>query len=143
MGRKLGKSAIEVMRERFPDKASEIETYADAFDVLAEQIKTGGVAPLAVSVTLSQNESNKPVITFDKTAAEVFAAANAGRMVKITGTPTEDLTATMIMPIEVFKLETNGDISYTVKLRADADAADALYFGENFAGTDPVVLTEQ
>ena len=42
MGRTIGKSSIEVMRKRFPDKASEIETYADAFDVLAEEVNKGG-----------------------------------------------------------------------------------------------------
>lgn len=60
MGRTIGKSSIEVMRKRFPDKAFEIETYADAFDVLAEEVNKGGGGgePITVDAALSDSSEN-------------------------------------------------------------------------------------
>ena len=102
--------------------------------------------PLPVNATLVKEESGKTVVTLDKTAAELFAAAQAGRAVSATATlPVgEDTTGeiTMILPIEVFRMAVGDTAVYTVKVRADADTTDALFFGDNFAGDDIVVLTE-
>ena len=94
------------MRKQFPAKASEIETYADAFDLLAEEVKKGGGVSVTVDDELSDSSEN-PVqnkvvkaaldakqpfvvtltedaqenITADKTHAQIKAAFDAGREV--------------------------------------------------------------
>ena len=104
------------------------------------------MTPLPVNASLVKEESGKTVVTLDKTAAELFAAAQAGRTVSATATVPagEDKTGeiTMILPIEVFRMTVENADIYTVKVRADADTTDALFFGDNFAGDDTVVLTE-
>ena len=76
MGRTIGKSAIEVMRKRFPDKASEIETYADSFDVLAEAVKQGGGGgSVTVDSSLSGTSENPVQNKIIKAALDALEAA--------------------------------------------------------------------
>lgn len=80
MGRKIGKSAIEVMRDRFPANASEIETYADAFDLLAEKINSGGGTGGGATV-VHITESSKDTYTADISGADLIALITAGESV--------------------------------------------------------------
>jgi len=79
MGRKIGKSAIEVMREQFPREASEIETYADAFDVLSEKVKKAGIIVHVPFTVTSENDTM--TVTTDVTFDEVKSAIMAGKTV--------------------------------------------------------------
>lgn len=112
--------------------------------VLAEEAQTPDAAPLEVTMTLSES-GGKTVVTFNKTAAEMFAAAAAGKMVIGTGQiPDEENTVTMtaVLPIEVFRVENGGSALYVFKMRCDMSEADNLFIGKYLAADDPVVLTE-
>lgn len=93
-------------------------------------------APLQVDMTMSEG-----TITLDKTAGEVFAAAQQGRMVEASAEmPGDDIT--VIIPIEAFKISGNGGDLYIFKARADSNAADHLYMSAALSESDTVVLTE-
>lgn len=98
--------------------------------------------PLEVTATRSNDGET---ITLNKTAGEIYAAAQAGRLCKTTvpNVPMgQDVTGTitMILPIEVFKIEAGGETFYTVKARGSASTNDTLLYGDGFAADDIVVL---
>jgi len=115
-----------------------------AVKTLVASIGKGGNAPLEVTVTTSKS-GGKTVVTYNKTADEVFAAVAAGRPVIAT---TADLvsetmvTITYVVPVEAFRFEAEGDTSYVFKSRCDIGSADKLFYGSDFAADDTVVLTE-
>lgn len=115
-----------------------------AVKTLVASIGKGGNAPLELTVTTSES-GEKTVVTFDKTAAEVFAAVAAGKQCKATAVVTDEgytITATMVLPIEAFRFESGSVANYTFKCRCDQDSEDRLYYGTDFAADDTVVLTE-
>lgn len=95
--------------------------------------------PLYCIVSMTKNEQDKIVITLDKTAEELYAAAVSGRAMHGHSVQTS-MTVDIIQQIEAFKLD-NGDITYRFKMRADA-SGDALFMTEWLFGDDAVVAVE-
>jgi hypothetical protein len=88
---------------------------------------------------MTENEQDKTVITLDKTAEELYAAAVSGRAMHGHSVQT-GMTIDVILQIEAFKLDT-GDTTYRFKMRADA-SGDALYMTDWLFGSDAVVAVE-
>ena len=106
-------------------------------------------APLEVTGVLSENGSGKQVMTLNKTAAELFTAAEAGRLIKlstemITGEEpnTTTVSATVIAPVTAGKAEAGNITVYSFAVDLGMDGDDEIYFVEDLAGTATVVLTE-
>lgn len=112
----------------------------------AVQAAMDRMTPLETNVVLSKDNDGKTVVTLDKTAGELFSAAAAGKAIRATATAPvgENQTAevTMIIPIEIFRFESEDGIAYTVKARSDTEAKDTLFYGDGFSEDDTVVLTE-
>ena len=106
-------------------------------------------APLEATGVMSTNGSGKEVITLDKTAAELFAAAQAGRLLRVTteltfgeGQDAVTATATNILPFVASKLEAGGESVYGFAAHPDTDGEDKMFCVDNLAADDTVVLTE-
>ena len=104
---------------------------------------------LAVTGVVTENESEKKVMTLDKTAAEMFEAIEAGRLVKFTceliageEPNTMAVTITQILPIVAAKSEVGDTTVYNFVVHPSIDEDDEIFFVENLSGTDTVALTE-
>lgn len=110
---------------------------------------TAAQAPLECTVTIGEDKTTgKTTATLNKTVADIWAAAQAGKQIKAVAadaTVPGDLTATItiIVPIEIFEAELS-DIGtvYVMKARVDMGPEDALFIAENLSADDTVVLTE-
>lgn len=103
-------------------------------------------APLEASGVMSKNGEDKEVITLNKTAEELFAAAQSGRYVKVTtevtiGTEPNVVTAEAITigPINASMLTSGDYVAYSFAL---ITAENSVFRAENIAANATVVLTE-
>lgn len=122
---------------------------SEKLNKLEQGAADANAGPLEATGVMSVNGSGKKVITLDKTAAEAFAAAEAGRLLKLTveltvgeAPDTVDMTVTSVMPFVAAKTEYNGNVMYGFAARPDTDGNNTVFFAENLAGTDTVALTE-
>lgn len=90
--------------------------------------------------TLSQNESEKTVVTLNKTAAELYAAVAAGKLLKFSATVSEGVTIESCVACIAAKTDNDGTATYSFRY-VDEDGAG--YSGATFAGTDSVEFTEE
>ncbi len=95
--------------------------------------------PLSCTTTVTTNEQDKTVVTFNKTAEELYQAAAMGRLIHGVADG-EDMTVDSILPIETFRID-NGGIIYRFKMRMDANG-DSLYMTDWLLGSDAVVAVE-
>lgn len=121
----------------------------ETLDALLELIESGGSAkPFEVDATFAINAQEKAVITLDATAGELYAAAEAGQLLKATallpsGEAGETISATDIIPIEVYRLEVGEELfSYNVRLHLDPSSSSNVFYAESLRADDPVVVTE-
>lgn len=91
------------------------------------------------TATASQGESDKVVLTLNKTAAELYAAVSAGKLLKTT--TTLDGGTTVVTIVSVSAASTTAD-STTTYAFAYFDEEGTLYACGSLAGTDAVVFTE-
>lgn len=110
---------------------------AEALNNLEQGCDDANVGPLAMVATLGVNESSKKTLTMNKTAEEVYEAAAAGRLFKVSFAVSENNSFECILAIGAIKRNDGGNVSY--QFRADTDT---MYFGDDLAADDPVVLTE-
>jgi hypothetical protein len=105
------------------------------------------LSPLEVNVTLGDDGST---IIFDKTAAEVYEAISAGRMIKIlteltTGSEGEETVThvTKFCTMESTKMDTESTTVYDfVYSTVDNEDGAELYVSDAIAADAPVVLTK-
>lgn len=116
---------------------------------LLELIESGGSAkPFEVDATFAINAQEKVVITLDATAGELYAAAEAGQLLKATalvpnGEAGETSSVTDIIPIEVYRLEVSEELFlYNIRLHMDPSSSSKVFYAENLTADDPVVVTE-
>lgn len=107
-------------------------------------------APLDVNVTRTKDsETDKDVLTLDKTAEELYEAVSAGRMVRAMmqvtvplgdGEITIDVTLTG--PFSVQKLDAGEGVSYVVMLHTGSDDGAAFFISDMIPADATVVLKE-
>ena len=102
--------------------------------------KGADVRPYEVVGTFSTNESSKTVITLDKTAAECYEAAAAGRCIVMTGQVAENTTIEEVLPICAEKITSGDQVGYKFRVTNEAGTGFA---SEAIAGSAAVVLTEE
>lgn len=110
---------------------------AEALNNLEQGCDDANVGPLAVVATLGVNESSKKTLTMNKTAEEVYEAAAAGRLIKLSFAISESVSVECVLAVGAIKNTDGGTVAY--QFRADTDAT---YFCNNLAADDPVVMTE-
>lgn len=120
----------------------------ETLDALLEMIESGGSAkPFEVDATFAINAQEKAVITLDATAGELYAAAEAGQLLKATaslpiGEEGATISVTDIIPIEVYRLEVSEELFlYNVRLHMDHSSSSNVFYAENLHADDPVVVT--
>lgn len=98
--------------------------------------------PLEVDGAASIDEqTGKLVITINKSAAEVFAAAEKGQNVRYES-ESNGQHITGIIPMEAFRFANEDGVNYLFKIRGDANATDKLFVSGVIAGDDIVVASE-
>lgn len=104
------------------------------------------LSPLEVNVTIGDGGTT---IIFDKTAAEVYEAISAGRMLKIlaestTGSEGEEtvINVTKFCTMEATKMESESVTAYNFVYHTGDEEAAELYVADAIAADAPVVLTK-
>ena len=100
-------------------------------------VDNAGKTPLEVTGVLSTDGNSKTVLTFDRTAAELYENFAAGRLCKISFAASENHNAECVCPVAAIKNESDGEISYM--FRCDTDTT---YVCTNVDADDVVVMTE-
>lgn len=104
------------------------------------------LSPLEVNLTIGDGGTT---IIFDKTAAEVYKAISAGRMLKIlaeatTGSEGEEtvINITKFCTMEATKMESGSETAYIFVYHTGDEEAAELYVADAIAADAPVVLTK-
>ena len=108
----------------------------------------------AVAFALGSLETNMTIgegsatLTFDKTAAEVYAAVSSGRGLKILTEVTTEvegeevtISVTKFVTMEATKMEHDGEPSYEFVYLTGDDEGTSFYISDAISADDTVVLT--
>lgn len=105
---------------------------------IADKVNTslGGGGVLECNAT-SQEDSDS--VTLDVTAEQLFAAAEAGKVVKASINENGS-SITVIVPVEAFRMANDDGAFYLFKARIDAEKDDVLFMSDPLLGHSFVEL---